>query len=59
MNKYLMKDEFLLRGMKLWNFIFDKGLFQQSGEKVVYSQHKFDRTQKSAFWVRLLVFLKT
>ena len=43
-----MKDEFLLRGMKLWNFIFDKGLFQQSGEKVAYSQHKFDRTQKSA-----------
>ena len=28
MNKYLMKDEFLLRGMRLSNFIFDKGLFQ-------------------------------
>ena len=32
-NKYLIKGEFFLRGIKLWDFIFDKGLFQQKGEK--------------------------
>ena len=32
-NKYLIKGEFLLRGTKLWNFIFHKELFQLSGEK--------------------------
>ena len=32
-NKYLIKDKFILRGIKLWNFIFDKGLLQLIGEK--------------------------
>ena len=32
-NKYFIKVEFLLRDIKLWNFIFDRGLFQTSGEK--------------------------
>ena len=30
MSKYLIKGEFLLRGIKLWDFIFDKYLFQLS-----------------------------
>ena len=36
--------------------LFDKGLFQVIGEKVTYSQHQFDRAQKSACCLRLLVF---
>ena len=31
--KYLIKGQFLLKVIKLWNFIFDKGLFQLSGER--------------------------
>ena len=32
--KYLIKHEILLRDIELWNFIFDQGLFQLSGEKI-------------------------
>ena len=57
MKKYTIKDEFLLRGIEQWKFIFDKGLVQLSGEKsclinliinliTLVSQHQFDRTQK-------------
>ena len=30
MHNYLIKDEFIMREMKLWNFIFDKELFKTS-----------------------------
>ena len=41
------------------NPVFHKGLFQVSGERVVYLQHQFDRAQKSACYLRLLFFLKS
>ena len=28
-----MKDQFILKGIKLWSFVFDKELFQLIGEK--------------------------
>ena len=30
MHNYLIKDEFIMREMKLWNFIFGKELFKTS-----------------------------
>ena len=38
---------------------FDKGLFHVIGEKLAYSQHQFNRTQKIACYLQLLAFLKT
>ena len=39
--------EFVLRGIKLWNFIFDKGLFQLSGEKsCLFSTSVWQNTKK-------------
>ena len=58
-NKYLIKGEFLLRGTKLWNFIFHKELFQLSGEKCCLFSTSIWMDTKIACWVWRLVFLKT
>ena len=57
-HKYRIKDEFILRSIKLRKFVFDKGLIQLIGEKsCLFTTSIWQDTQKCCLC--LLVFRKT